>query len=133
MNYSWNRENFSEFARDFFNRLHNHIPLDFTRRVRSTNIRKLTTHFLWIGCKMADGNWYGVGATRAMGCTQCTCEARDYVYCVDLCPGKYTNGTKESFKKSFNYHFFYCDMFVIKYMYRLILYQITLISFSSRR
>lgn len=71
---------------------------------------------------MADGNWYGVGATRAMGCTQCTCEARDYVYCVDLCPGKYTNGTKESFKKSCNYHFFYCDMFVIKY--RLILYQI---------
>lgn len=131
MNYSWNRENFSEFARDFFNRLHNHIPLDFTRRVRSTNIRKLTTHFLWIGCKMADGNWYGVGATRAMGCTQCTCEARDYVYCVDLCPGKYTNGTKESFKKSCNYHFFYCDMFVIKY--RLILYQIALISFSSRR
>lgn len=55
---------------------------------------------------MADGNWYGVGATRAMGCTQCTCEARDYVYCVDLCPGKYTNGTKESFLKSFNYHFF---------------------------
>lgn len=46
---------------------------------------------------MADGNWYRVGATRAMGCTQCTCEARDYVYCVDLCPGKYTNGTKESF------------------------------------
>nr|XP_011443393.2 uncharacterized protein LOC105339521 isoform X1 [Crassostrea gigas] len=38
------------------------------------------------GCKMADGNWYRVGATRVLGCTRCTCEARDYVYCVDLCP-----------------------------------------------
>lgn len=37
------------------------------------------------GCKMADGNWYRVGATRVLGCTHCTCEARDYVYCVDLC------------------------------------------------
>lgn len=44
---------------------------------------------------MADGNWYRVGATRVLGCTHCTCEARDYVYCVDLCPGKYTNATKE--------------------------------------
>lgn len=47
---------------------------------------------------MADGNWYGVGATRVMGCTQCTCEARDYVFCVDLCPGKYTN-RKKCFKR----------------------------------
>lgn len=52
---------------------------------------------------MADGNWYSVGATRVLGCTQCTCEARDYVYCVDLCPGKYTNATKQKLLKSVNY------------------------------
>lgn len=98
---------FHWFCHVFFNNLHNHIHLYLWILLGGYEALslalKLSNHFLWLGCKMADGNWYRVGATRVLGCTHCTCEARDYVYCVDLCPGKYTNTTKEKLQKSVNY------------------------------
>lgn len=44
---------------------------------------------------MVDGNWYRVGVICVLGCIYCICEVRDYVYCVDLCLGKYINIIKE--------------------------------------